>query len=47
MRFGAGIVNVSWVKGQRSISLISSLLLISRALISEFSAVTFAAVEDC
>ena len=31
MRVGAGVVDVMWVKRQRSMSLISSLVLISRA----------------
>ena len=45
MRVGAGIVNVSWAKRKRSMSLISPLMLTSRALTSKVSAVTFATVE--
>ena len=44
-RVGVGMVDVFWVKRQRSMSLISSLVLARRALTSEFSAVTFAAAE--
>ena len=45
MRVGARVVDVSWVKGQRSMLLILLLVLTSRALTLEFSAVTLAAVE--
>ena len=45
MRVGAGIVDVSRVKQKRSMSLISPLMLTSRALTSTFSAIFFATVE--
>ena len=45
MRVGARVVDVSWVKGQRSMLLILLLVLTSRALTLEFSAVTLVAVE--
>ena len=43
---GARVLDVSWVKCQRSMSLISLLVLTSRALTLELSAVTFAVVES-
>ena len=45
MKGGARILDVSWVKCQRSMSLISLLVLTSTALTLEFSAVTFAVVK--
>ena len=45
MRGGAGVFDVSWVKWQRSMSPISSLVFTSRALTSEFSTVIFEVVE--
>ena len=45
MRVGARVVDVMWVKQKRSMSLISSLVLISRAQTFEFSSVILAAVE--
>ena len=45
MRVGAGLVDVMWVKRQRSMSLISLLVLISSVYTFEFSAVILAAME--
>ena len=45
MKGGARVLDVSWVKCQRSMSLISLLVLTSTALTLEFSAVIFAVVK--